>query len=54
MFFPKFFAPLALALAGASVVQGGPIAYAICQTGAFISAVVYISLIADGDIFSRL
>jgi hypothetical protein len=37
MLFTKIFAPLALAIAGASVVQGGLIAYGICQTGILIS-----------------
>jgi hypothetical protein len=34
MFFTKIFTPLALVIASASVVQGGPIAYGLCQTGA--------------------
>ena len=40
MLFSKVFAPFAVAIASASVVKCGPIAYGICQTGAFISTIV--------------
>lgn len=41
MFFSKIFVPIALAIAGASVVQGGPIAYGICQTGVFLQRTMF-------------
>jgi hypothetical protein len=50
MLFSKIFTPFAIAIASASVVQGGPIAYGICQTGTVRSTVVT-SQVADDETF---
>ncbi|KIM37591.1 hypothetical protein M413DRAFT_448389 [Hebeloma cylindrosporum] len=52
MHFSKLFAPVAIAIASASVVQGGPIAYGICQTGC--NAVVVACYSAAGATFGTV